>query len=142
MKVGDICSRDVTTVTAFTKLTDAARLLCDGGAEAIVAIASSVSQPTAIGILTDRDILRALLDRSGELSGLNVVDILSRRPTVLDQDEEIQDAMAKLQARGIEYAPVVGPGGTLWGVISKRELYEYVFPRIARGSLPDANCVR
>jgi CBS domain-containing protein len=122
MNVGAICRRNVTTVTACTKLADAARLLCDGRAEAIVAIASSVSQPTAIGVVTDRDILRAMLDLGGDLSGLNVVDILSRNPLVLNQDEEIQDAMAKLQARGIEYAPVVGPGGTLCGAISQRDL--------------------
>jgi CBS domain-containing protein len=122
MNVGAICRRDVATVTAGTRLADAARLLCDGRAEAIVAIASSVRQPTAIGVVTDRDILRAMLDLGGDLSGLNVVDILSRNPLVLNEDEEIQDAMAKLQARGIEYAPVVGPGGTLCGAISQRDL--------------------
>jgi CBS domain-containing protein len=122
MNVGDVCKRDVTTVTARTTLADAARLLCDGRAEAIVAIASSVSQPTAIGVLTARDILRAMLDRGGDLCGLNVVDILSRHPLVLNQDEQVQDAIAKLQARGIQYAPVVGPGGTLCGAISQSDL--------------------
>ena len=122
MNVGDICRRDVATVTANATLLDAARLLCDSGAEAIVAIASSASRPTAIGVVTDRDILRAMLDRDGDLSGLNVVDILSRRPLMLSEDDRIQDAMAKLQSRGVEYAPVVGPGGTLSGAISQRDL--------------------
>jgi CBS domain-containing protein len=122
MNVGDICRRDVTTVTANATLVDAARLLCDSGAEAIVAIASSASRPTAIGVLTDRDILRAMLDRDGDLSGLNVVDILSRRPLVLSEDEGVQGAMAKLQSHGVEYAPVIGPGGTLCGAISQRDL--------------------
>lgn len=122
MNVGDICRRDVATVTANATLLDAARLLCDSGAEAIVAIASSASRPTAIGVVTDRDILRALLDRDGDLSGLNVVDILSRRPLMLSEDDRIQDAMAKLQSRGVEYAPVVGPEGTLSGAISQRDL--------------------
>jgi CBS domain-containing protein len=122
MNVGDICRRDVATVTANATLVDAARLLCDSGAEAIVAIASSASRPTAIGVVTDRDILRAMLDRGGDLSGLNVVDILSRRPLVLSEDEGLQDAVAKLQSRGVEYAPVVGPGGTLCGAISQRDL--------------------
>ena len=122
MNVGEICRREVTTVTAHMALADAARLLCDSGVEAVVAIAASVSRPTAIGVVTDRDILRAMLDRGGNLSGLNVVDILSRQPLVLNEDERIQDAMAKLQSRGVEYAPVVGPGGTLCGAISQRDL--------------------
>ncbi len=122
MKVGDICRRDVATVTAHMTLADAARLLCESSAEAIVAIASSASRPTAIGVVTDRDILRAMLDRGGDLSGLNVVDILSRQPLVLNEDESIQDAMAKLQSRNVEYAPVLGSGGTLCGAISQRDL--------------------
>jgi CBS domain-containing protein len=122
MKVSAICRRDVATVTACTKLADAARLLCDGRVEALVAIASSVSQPTAIGVVTDRDILRAMLDRGGDLSGVNVVDILSRSPLVLNEDEEVQDAMAKLQSRNVQFAPVVGRGGTLCGAISQRDL--------------------
>jgi CBS domain-containing protein len=122
MNVGDICRRDVATVTANATLVDAARLLCDSGAEAIFAIASSAGRPTAIGVVTDRDILRAMLDRNGDLSGLNVVDILARRPLVLSEDERIQDAMAKLQSRSVEYAPVVGPGGTLCGAISQRDV--------------------
>jgi CBS domain-containing protein len=125
MNVGDICRRDVATVTANATLVDAARLLCDSGAEAIVAIASSASRPTAIGVVTDRDILRAMVDRDGDLSGLNVVDILSRRPLVLSEDDRIQDAMAQLQSRGVEYAPVVGQGGTLCGAISQRDLLAY-----------------
>jgi CBS domain-containing protein len=122
MNVGDICRRDVATVTAHTTLAEAARLLCDSRAEAIVAIASISRRPTALGVVTDRDILRAMLDRGGDLSGLNVVDILSRQPLVLNEDERLQDAMAKLQSRGVEYAPVVGPGGTLRGAISQRDL--------------------
>ena len=125
MNVGEICRRNVTTVTAHTTLVDAARLLCDGRVEAIVAIASSASRPTAIGVVTDRDILRAMLDRGGDLSGLNVVDILSRWPLVLNENDRTQDAMAKLQSRGVEYAPVVGPGGTLCGAISQRDLWAH-----------------
>ena len=122
MKLGDICRRDVPTVTAHARLLDAARLLCDSGVEVIVAIASSASRPTAIGVVTDRDILRAILERGGDLSGLHVVDILSRQPLVLSEDERIQNAMAKLQSGRVEYAPVVGPGGTLCGSISQRDL--------------------
>jgi CBS domain-containing protein len=122
MNVGDICRRDVATVTVHTTLADAARLLCDSRSEAIVAIASVASRPTALGVVTDRDILRAMLDTDGDLSKLNVVDILSRHPLVLNEDERIQDAIAKLQFRGVEYAPVVGPGGTLRGAISQRDL--------------------
>jgi CBS domain-containing protein len=125
MNVGNICRRDITTITVNTPLADAARALCEGRDEAIVAIASSVRQPTAVGVITDRDILRAMLERGGDLSGSRVVDILIRNPLVLSQDEGIEDAMSKLRACGVEHAPVVGPGGTLCGAISLREILEH-----------------
>ena len=139
MNVGDICKRDVATVTAYTALAEAARLLCESRVEAIVAITSSVSRPTAIGVVTDRDILRAMLERGGDLSGLNVVDILSRQPLMLNEDDRIQDAMAKLQARGVEYAPVVGPGGILCGAISHRDILVGLLERLRSEPLPPAH---
>ena len=139
MNVGDICRRDVTTVTAHTALVDAARLLCDSHVQGVVAIASRVSRPTAIGVVTDRDILRAMLDRDGDLSGMNVVDILSRQPFVLNEDERIQDAMAKLQSRGVEYAPVVGPGGILCGAISQRDLLAGLLKHLRSEPVPAAH---
>jgi CBS domain-containing protein len=125
MNIGNICRRDVTTITVNTPLAEAARTLCESSSEAMVAIASSVRQPTAVGILTDRDILRALLERGGDLSGARVVDILPRNPLVLSQDEGIEDAMSKLCACGVEHAPIIGPGGTLCGTISRREILEH-----------------
>jgi CBS domain-containing protein len=131
MNVGNICNREVTTITVDTPLVEAARTLCDSTSEALVAIASNVSQPTAVGILTDRAILRALLERGGDATGMRVVDILPRNPLVLSRDEGIEDAMSRLRAWGVEHAPIVGPGGTLCGIISRREILEYQLRQLA-----------
>jgi CBS domain-containing protein len=123
MNVGTICRRNVTTITVNTPLIEAARCLYDNRVEALVAIASNVHRPTTVGIITDRDIMRAMLEHDGDVSGSRVVDILSRDPLILSQDEGIEVAMSKLRARGIEHAPVICPGGILCGAISQRELF-------------------
>lgn len=122
MNVGSICNEDVMTICADATLSDAAHLLCDNRIDAIVVVASPVRRPTAIGIITDRDILRAMLEHSTGLAGLRVLDVLSRRPVVLNEDEEIGSAMLKLRASGLRYAPVTGAGGTLRGAISQHAL--------------------
>src|SRR5579871_6896671 len=122
MKVGNICRREVATVTARAPLSEAASLLCAGRADAVVAIATPADNPTAIGIITARDILRAMLDRVDSLNALTVVEVLSRDQLVLNQDDELEDALRRLQGRDIAYAPVVGTGGTLLGAISMHEL--------------------
>ncbi len=118
VNVGAICTRDVTTVTATATLLETARLLCDSHVEAVVVIASRVSRPTAIGIITACDILRVMLERGISLSDMSVVSVLSRNTLVLAEDEKIHDALAKMHSSGVKYAPVVGPGGTLCGAVS------------------------
>ena len=69
MNVGDICRRNVTTVTAHTTLVDAARLLCDTRVEAIVAVMTKLQSSgvecapvvgqggTLCGAISQRDLL-------------------------------------------------------------------------------------
>ena len=117
MNIGTICDTDATTIHASTNLSQAARLLSTGYADALVAVASSAQRPTAIGILTYGEILKILL-RGDDLKSVRVLDVLDANPLVFDQEEDIEAGILKLRARGARYAPVVGSGGTLWGMIS------------------------
>jgi CBS domain-containing protein len=118
-KIGAICNHAAITVCASATLAEAAHLLCDNRADAIVAVASAVERPTAVGVVTDRDILAALLaNRNADLWSLKVVSILARNPLVLDEQEDVYRGILKLLAKGVQYAPVVGTGGTLRGLVS------------------------
>jgi CBS domain-containing protein len=97
-------------------------LLCQNQVDAIVAVASPVSEATVIGMITIRDILTALLLRKGTLQRLRVIDVLARNPLVLNESDDIERAIHGLRARGAKYAPVVGSGGTLKGLISMNAL--------------------
>lgn len=128
MNVGSVCTPDIFTVCAHESLAEAARLLCDKSAEAVVVIASPAVRPTAIGIITGQDILRALLLRQCELSHLKVIDVLSRNPLVLNEAEDVGSGLLKLRAHGARFAPVVGSGGTLRGAVSQRSLSTFADP--------------
>jgi CBS domain-containing protein len=125
MKVGTICNENVVTICANAKLADAARLLAQSRADALVVIASPVQRPTAIGVLTDRDILRAALEHPTDFIDFRVVDILSRTPVMLNQDEEVDSAVLRLTAGDVRYAPVIGVGGTLRGAVSHQTLLRH-----------------
>ncbi len=125
MKIGSICNENVETVCAAAKLADAAQILAEKRVEVLVVIASAVQRPTAIGIITDRDILRAALEHPEHFKDLRVIDILSRTPLVLNQDEDVDSAIRKLAAANERFAPVIGTGGTLRGAISHQDLLSY-----------------
>ncbi len=117
MHIGTICDTDATTVSVNTALSDAARLLSTGYADALVVIASPARRPTAIGMLTYREIQKALM-RGDDLESVRVLDVLDADPLTLHAEEDIEAAIMKLRSRGARYAPVTGSGGTLWGAVS------------------------
>jgi CBS domain-containing protein len=121
MKVGEICDFNATTVCANSTLAEAAQLLSNSYIEAIVAIAAPVPRPTAIGIITYREVLNALV-LGDDLKSMHVLDVLDANPLVLHEEESLEDAIARLRARGAKHAPVTGAGGTLRGVISMDRL--------------------
>ena len=117
MHIGTICDTDATTVSAGTDLSQAARLLSSGFADALVVVATPAQRPTAIGILTYREIQKVLMG-GDDLKSARVLDVLNPNPLVLHEEEDIDAAILKLRSRGARYAPVIGSGGTLWGLIS------------------------
>lgn len=125
MKIGAICNQKVVTVCAAATLAEAGRSLAEHQVEALVVIASAVQRPTAIGIVTDRDILRAAIDHPGDFTDLRVLDILSPTPLVLSQDEDAEAALRRMEAAKVHFAPVVGAGGTLRGAVSLRQLLSF-----------------
>jgi len=125
MNVGEVCEENVVTVCAVDKLEDAALALTANRVDAVVVIAAAVTRPTAIGIISDRDILRVALEHPEGFLKLRVIDILPRSPVMLNQDEDIDSAIRKLAAGGVRFAPVIGTGGTLRGAISQRDLLSW-----------------
>jgi CBS domain-containing protein len=119
--LGAICDRAPATVCASATLEEAAGLLANSYMNALVAIASPVQRPTAIGIITYREILNSLA-LGNDPQRRRVLDVLDRNPLVLHEEDDLEVAILKLRCRGAQHAPVVGPGGTLRGAISMDRL--------------------
>jgi len=97
---------------------EAKQLMCERGVDALVVIASPVTRPTALGIITQQDIAGSDVRRVADISRLRISDVLSRDPLVFDQNETIESAIRHLRARNARYALVVGSGGAFCGLIS------------------------
>jgi CBS domain-containing protein len=126
MKVGDLCNRAPITVSASAPVSEAARLMCEERIGAVVVTATPADGPVAIGMLTDRDIVCAQLDRAADLGQLRIGDIMTREPLVLSQDTPVEEAIRRLRERHVRRAPVIGSGGQLIGVISFDDLLTQV----------------
>lgn len=126
MLAGSFCNRRPVTVSESAPISDVARLMRDQHVGAVIVTESSPEQFRAAGMITDRDIVRAQLERTADLSRLCAADVMTRNPLLIGEEESVDGAIAHLRARGVRRAPVVALDGTLVGLISTDDLLTHV----------------
>lgn len=131
MNVGQIATKPVVTVAPAAPLQRAAELMCDRHVGSVVVTESLRDAPVVVGMITDRDVVRAQLERTADLSRLCVADVMRRDPLVLREQDPIAQAIRELQARGVRRAPVISASGTLTGVVSADDLIAQVAQELA-----------
>ena len=82
----------------------------------------------AVGILSERDVVRRLGERGAEAMTMRVSDCMTGNPYTCAPDETIDDLMARMTEKRIRHLPVQS-GGKIIGVISigdvvKRKIQE------------------
>jgi CBS domain-containing protein len=70
-----------------------------------------------VGIITERDILRACAKTRGPLEFLRVSERMTRCPVVASPSDELADVMCVMTERRIRHVPVV-EHGRLVGIVS------------------------
>lgn len=122
MNIGEVCTREVYMVNPGEPLLQAAREMRQRNVGCVIVVEQRGKPLVPIGIVTDRDIARALPEHPGNLGALPVADIMTRDPLALRENESIVDAMVRLQQRGVRRAPVVAASGDLVGIVSTDDL--------------------
>jgi CBS domain-containing protein len=100
--------------------------MCDESVGAVIVTSASGDEPLVVGIVTDRDIVRAQLGRVADLSRIQAGDIMSDNPLILSADDSIENGILHLRARRVRRAPVVAANGTLIGMVSTDDLLGHV----------------
>jgi CBS domain-containing protein len=80
-----------------------------------------LEQGRMVGLLTFRELLQALAQRSGSLGEVRVADIMVRDPVTATPDMEVNDLRRTMLDSGARYLPVM-QDGRLIGVISFRDV--------------------
>jgi predicted transcriptional regulator len=79
-----------------------------------------------IGIVTDRDIVRALVERAARIDELEIGSVMTWSPLALHEDSEITEAIEFLSDSAIRRAPVISDAGELVGIVSIDDLLPIV----------------
>ena len=85
--------------------------------EGIGALVVSEDGEKILGIISERDVVRALVDHGGEVLKVRVAELMTRSVKTCTLDANIKDVMAEMTRSRVRHLPVVRDG-KLCGIIS------------------------
>ena len=122
MHIGDLCCRDVHLVKADEPLLEAVGQMHQRHVGSVVVVDRLGAGAQPVGILTDRDVMRAEVTQHADVFSLTVGEVMSTPLLTLKESCDIAEAIELMRRRGVRRAPVIGSGGGLIGVVSFDDL--------------------
>ncbi len=110
----DLKGSKVATTRPYATIATAIRLL---KLERIGALVVSDDGETLGGIISERDIVRGLVDHGHELLEMQVSELMTRVVKTCTPEANIKDVMTKMTRSRVRHLPVLD-GGKLCGIIS------------------------
>lgn len=117
MKVSRILQHkgnEVATVTPDTPVSEVVTQLRDKRIGAMVVVEPDGS---ICGIISERDIVRALADHGSDLAKLKTADLMTADVSICDQSKDIDDIMRQMTEGSFRHVPVV-ENDKLIGIVS------------------------
>ena len=120
MDIGKICKRNVVTVRETDELTHAARLMREKHIGYLIVVKPNVTDGTftPVGVMTDRDIVVAVVAQETDPRSLRVGDVMTRQPAVVEEESSLATALQLMRRIGVRRLPVIARAGMLVGVLS------------------------
>jgi CBS domain-containing protein len=125
MNVGRLCQREVVTVVEGEELAAAAQLMRARHVGFLVVVApAEEGRQKVVGVLTDRDIVVAVIAREVAARELKVGDVMTRDPLLAEESQPIESVLCLMREAGVRRVPVVDEEGHLAGVLSLDDVLE------------------
>ena len=113
-----LCVKDVVYVHKSLALNEAARKMREHHVGSLVVVEDQPFGRTVVGMLTDRDIVLAVVARDLDASALRVEDVMTANVVSARAEDSLADVLATMRRRGVRRLPVTGPRGELLGVLA------------------------
>jgi CBS-domain-containing membrane protein len=117
-EVADVMTGKVVTLSAHHSFNDAVNLMNDRYFRHCVVVDG---QRKPIGVISDRDILRALA-RNPNSRSKSLDQIMTMNPITVKRNTPIIDAVSKILFKRINCLPVVEDDGTVCGIVTSTDL--------------------
>ena len=126
MNAGEICNREVVIAYREMGLTEAARLMREHHVGSLVVVVDRAKERVPVGILTDRDLVVAVVAKELDARKLKVGDVMSAGVFVVREQDGLAEVLRAMREHGVRRVPVVTPNGALAGILTLDDLLELV----------------
>jgi len=117
-EVADVMTGKVVTLSPHHSFSEVANLMNDRYFRHCVVVDA---QGHIVGVISDRDILRALA-RNPNARSKSVEQIMTHNPVTVRRNTPIADAVSKILSKRINCLPVVEPNGNVCGIVTSTDL--------------------
>jgi len=124
MPIGEICTRDVVVASPDISVKAAAELMREYHVGCVVLVREHDGRRMPVGLITDRDIVVAVVALGLDPSVIRAGDIAAPKLIELHENAGVADAAATMRTRGVRRLPVVDKDGTLVGLLAADDLLE------------------
>jgi CBS domain-containing protein len=118
LTTGEICTRSVTIAFRLTPLDGAAQLMREKHVGCLVVVDEIGGKRVVVGMLTDRDIVTAVVAADLAPSALRVEDVMTTDLVTTREDDSLIDLMRIMRRKGVRRMPVVGQQDELLGIVT------------------------
>jgi len=117
----DVMSREMITVKMDTGIKEAIRVLVEHNVTGLPVVSDDMR---LLGIVTEKDVLRALYDRSTVRR--TVAELMTSEISSFEEDDDLMKVYESLMESNFRRVPVLSEG-RLVGIISRRDLIKFLF---------------
>jgi CBS domain-containing protein len=124
LKIRDVAVHEPVTARPTDSIGTCARRMHDEHVGCLVVVEENDGEAFPVGVLTDRDIAIEVVAFGLDPATMTAGDVMSERPAVVEEDDDLLDALAHMRERGVRRLPVVRPDGALSGMLALDNLLE------------------
>ena len=117
MKVSDLPPGPLLSVAPETTVAEVARLMRKDDSDSVAVM----SEGRLVGIITERDLVRAIADGI-DAKQVTAEVVMTSDPATVDADEDVAMVAVKMVSLGVRHLPVVNRAGKPIGLVSARNL--------------------
>ena len=124
LKIRDVAVHQPVTARVSESIGTCARRMHDEHVGCLVVVEQNDGSEFPVGMLTDRDIAIEVVAFGLDPATMTAGDVMTERPAVVEEDDDLLDALAHMRERGVRRLPVVRPDGALTGMLALDNLLE------------------